>query len=257
MMFPLEAGPALEAVRSLIGIAVGVNALELVWLQRHFAGDGLLALEKPARRDALLLALAQLGAALLLALQAGGAARTAALAIVLAVPLLLRRCLPFGADGSEQMVRVVAGALLIESLAPGDALERACLWFIAVQSVCAYATAGLAKLAMPAWRDGKYLRQVLSSRTWSRTFAAAIVKEPAVARWLSRGVIAYESAAPLALLAGPAPALLFCLAGAAFHLANAAIMGLNLFVWSFAATYPAILFCAQDMARMLAASSAN
>ncbi|MEZ4299384.1 MAG: hypothetical protein R3B70_30820 [Polyangiaceae bacterium] len=31
--------------------------------------------------------------------------------------------------------------------------------------------------------------------------------------------------------------------GLMFHLANAALMGLNTFVWSFSATYPAILFC--------------
>ena len=32
--------------------------------------------------------------------------------------------------------------------------------------------------------------------------------------------------------------------GVAFHVMNAVVMGLNSFFWSFAATYPAVIFCA-------------
>lgn len=254
----IDAAVALRAVQTLFAAGLTISALELIWLQRHFGGRGLLALAAPSRFQIFGISLLQLGIAAVLATQMDGWLRTAALVLLQLLPFAMLRNLPFGSDGSEQMMRLGAGALLLQSFVPGDPqLRRACLWFIAVQSVCAYATAGYSKLLMPAWRDGRYLKLVLSGQTWSRPFAARLAAVPGFTRWLSFAVIGYECAAPLALLTGVPGAAVFCGAGLLFHAGNAVVMGLNLFVWSFAATYPAILFCAQDIWRIFTARSAS
>ena len=45
---------------------------------------------------------------------------------------------------------------------------------------------------------------------------------------------------PLLVLTGPRGCLVFIAAGLAFHIGIAFTMGLNLFLWSFAATYPCL-----------------
>jgi hypothetical protein len=73
---------------------------------------------------------------------------------------------------------------------------------------------------------------------------AFLRRHPALLPWLSRSVVAAECLFPLALVT-PLPVSLALLAGGlAFHLLAAVFMGLNTFLWSFAATYPAILYCA-------------
>jgi hypothetical protein len=77
--------------------------------------------------------------------------------------------------------------------------------------------------------------------------------EPQLRRRLATAwsVIAFESLFPLAILAGPKGALVFLGIGVMFHLANAAVMGLNNFVWAFTATYPAVHYCAERIQTLL------
>jgi hypothetical protein len=57
-------------------------------------------------------------------------------------------------------------------------------------------------------------------------------------------VVAAEVAFPLALPLGYPYGLVLLGWGVVFHAANALVMGINSFFWSFVATYPAILYCA-------------
>jgi hypothetical protein len=60
---------------------------------------------------------------------------------------------------------------------------------------------------------------------------------------LAWAVIFSECLFPLSL-AVPMPVALALLAGGvAFHVTSGVVMGLNTFIWSFLATYPAILWC--------------
>jgi hypothetical protein len=74
---------------------------------------------------------------------------------------------------------------------------------------------------------------------------------PPLAYALCWGTILFESAFVMAPIL-PQQALLVLLAVAAtFHVAVAIIMGLNGFVWSFVATYPAILYLNQVITKHL------
>jgi hypothetical protein len=90
-----------------------------------------------------------------------------------------------------------------------------------------------------AWRSSSAVQAPLARRPSQARAAAA---------W---SVIAFESLFRLAILAGPKGALVFLGIGVVFHLANAAVMGLNNFVWAFTATYPAVHYCAERMQTLL------
>jgi uncharacterized membrane protein (DUF485 family) len=67
----------------------------------------------------------------------------------------------------------------------------------------------------------------------------------ALARAATLAVLAWECAFPLVLVL-PAPFAYVMLAlGVLFHVTNAVVMGLNTFVWSFVATYPAVIWVVQ------------
>ena len=151
---------------------------------------------------------------------------------------------PFGLDGSDQMAAFIFATLFLEQVWPGPAVESTFLWVIALQSCLAYFTAGFAKLVSPTWRDGSAVFGIASTRMYGVPSAARWIKEHG---WFCVGiawsVILTECLFPLALVA-PFPLVVALLAGGgAFHVMSGFTMGLNTFVWSFFATYPAILWC--------------
>jgi hypothetical protein len=119
------------------------------------------------------------------------------------------------------------------------------LGFVAVQVLIEYAGSGYSKAtAWRTWVRGPSLLQVLASSNYGHPRAAAFVEShPVAGGVLASGVIALEIAAPVSLIL-PTPISESLLLGLlAFHLGAATLIGLNTFVWAFAATYPAILHC--------------
>lgn len=219
-----------------------VSRLRFPWL----AGGPLAALADRALRFPAVLWLYRvrlLAAAALLAVPVDGAWRgwAAGLVFVCSVGQSVRAI--YGLDGADQMTLSVFGPLTLAYALPTPAVIEACLGFIALQSCLSYLTAGWAKAVSPVWRSGAALPGIFSTRIYgNRALAEFLGARPALARWLSRGVILGELALPLALVT-PAPVAAGLLAaGLAFHGASALVMGLNTFLWSFAATYPAILY---------------
>ena len=88
------------------------------------------------------------------------------------------------------------------------------------------------------------LTRLIGAETMDQLAALFLRAHPRLSSCLTWGVIAFEGAFPLALLAGPA-CWGFLAAGLLFHLANAALVGFNRFPWAWAATYPAILYAAR------------
>ena len=147
----------------------------------------------------------------------------------------------YGQDGADQMAYIIYLALAVSSLAGATLVF---LWFIALQSCLAYCVAGIAKARSKGWRDGDYLIDVCYTHIYGHAgFADFLFCRRRLAKLLARTLIVWESSFPLVLLM-PAPVALGVLAGGVlFHLANAYLMGLNTFFWSFLTTYPAILYC--------------
>jgi hypothetical protein len=73
---------------------------------------------------------------------------------------------------------------------------------------------------------------------------------PTVSRFVCWSVIGFECSAPLLILAGTPGAVAIIACGLVFHASIAMLMGLNVFLWAFAATYPALLFPAHGVDRL-------
>lgn len=170
------------------------------------------------------------------------AAALAAVALGLAVRTLRS---PYGGEGSDQVLLIVVTALTLVAVAPSPMAMRIGLWFIAAQACLAYFTSGVFKVFSRVWWDGSALLGVMCTASFGHLVSASWLRtRPMVTRWLSRLLSVAEAGFPLVLLAPP-PLLPYLLAaGVGFHLVVAAVMGLNCFVWAFAATYPAIAFTA-------------
>jgi hypothetical protein len=167
------------------------------------------------------------------------------LAIILVTAFLINVRSPFGLDGSDQMTTHVYGALFIGLLVGGPGLVKFALWYIAAQSALSYFTSGTAKLVSPFWRHGDVSHRVFNTRTYGIEPVARVLKDRRhLARFLDWAAITAEMLFPLCLVCGFPIVFVFLAWGVLFHVANAAIMGLNSFFWAFVATYPALLYTA-------------
>lgn len=261
---------ALYAVESLAAVGVCISSLEHLVARRHLDDRGLLnwpvarlrsrwvthgvvfrALDPLLHYPAVLaiVGVQLLGALALLATAPASSARAPLCSAVALTSLLLLVRHPFGNDGADQMSLLVFAGASLARCASSDLVLEACLWFLALQACLSYLTAGAVKVVAPRWRDGSALAGVFRTATYGATWADRLLKRhPALAACGARGVIAIECAFPLALVLPPPARHLLLAGGLAFHLAAAGIMGLNTFLWAFAATYPAILHCSGRLA---------
>jgi hypothetical protein len=203
------------------------------------------------------LALVQLTAAGVLAVAATvhaevlvAPAGVAVLTILVARILLYVRD-EFGFDGSDQMVLVASTAIAAGLLLPDPQARAVALYYLAAQLLLGYAAAGSAKAVSPTWRAGRAIGEITSMIGYGTPRLGAFLKRhPATGRVLCWSVIVFECAAALLFLAGTPGAIAIIAGGVAFHVSIAAVMGLNNFVWSFASTYPALLYAAGHVDRL-------
>ena len=148
--------------------------------------------------------------------------------------------------GSDFMTLVVLTGLLISQLVQpftGTALAwKAGLWYIAIHSITSYFISGAIKLMQPEWRDGRILTHFLDGGIHGPLPVDSLFRHRRVAMVASWCFIVWECLFPLAL-AGPEWAALWCGVAAVFHLLVFRFFGLNRFVWAWAASFPAIVYC--------------
>ncbi len=255
----------------MAAVAVVVGSAELLTLRSEFASDGLLSAEITARfratnarsrlarrlgpalvRPPVVAAAVVVrllaGAALLAALAARARPSPWLLALILAATLVVHHAMVFGLNAADQMVLVVfAGATVAEAglALDRDALVLGGLGFVAAQAGLAYFVAGVAKRAGPAWRAGDAVRAIVDTTAFGLApVSDALHRSASAARAASFVVVAYEVAFPVVFLLPVEAAAAYLGVGLLLHLGIAAVMGLNLFLWAFAAAYPAILHVA-------------
>ncbi|MBB3222287.1 hypothetical protein [Pseudoduganella umbonata] len=163
---------------------------------------------------------------------------------VLFTLLILKARTSYGMDGSDHMNIVIFLAATLFYASPADSFARnACLFYVGLQSVSSYLVSGLAKLSGPEWRRGTALAGVFSTQIYGRKFAGHLFRAyPGAGMAVSWSVIAFQCLFVLVLGADQQVMSLLLFLGAAFHVANAFLMGLNSFVFSFVATYPAVIY---------------
>jgi hypothetical protein len=141
----------------------------------------------------------------------------------------------FGFEGADQMATIVLFALLVVSIFPSS--ERIIQVFVTTQLIFAYSIAGIAKLLSRQWRSGEAIVMVLSTHSFGIGRGRRLKNNRILSQVLCFLVIIFE----ISWLALPINIWIvtgFILAGLVFHIINSAAMGLNLFLWSFAAAYP-------------------
>ncbi|MFD8383907.1 alpha/beta fold hydrolase [Streptomyces sp. NPDC059679] len=168
----------------------------------------------------------------------------------------LQTRVPYGFDGSDHFAFLNYACAVLEKAFPHDERAReAVVTFLAAQACLSYFTSGAAKLVSPVWRDGSAIPRIFRTATYGDSLFYRTVRDrPWLAKAVAWSTIAGEMAFPLVLVA-PKPVARGILAtGTAFHLGNARFMGLNRFVWSFGATYPAVVHVSRTLGRGAAES---
>lgn len=247
---------ALDITVRLVGVGTGISAFEMLAGRHHFRAGGVFGargLSALHRHPRLLLLLDRYLVAIL-SVQASGS-----LALVLAGPftlvgrvavlislvslLAVRYRRYVGGDGAEQFGVLMLAATALATL-PVPSKERVTLAviFVAAELALAYLTSGVAKLISPVWRSGAALPLILNTSGHGHPWAAAFFRRHAAFAFAGAwAVIIFECVFP-ALALGPPWLVISTLAvGVSFHVSCAIFMGLNSFLWSFPASYPALI----------------
>ncbi|HEX6242873.1 MAG TPA: HTTM domain-containing protein, partial [Polyangiales bacterium] len=196
---------------------------------RAFAAAGGLTLVLGAQLVMALLVMAVGPSPLLLALALGQ----------LALVLRLRGPFNGGSDSLSLLSLICLG--VASSVVPGSLLYLLALGYLVAQLTLSYFVAGVAKLAQRSWREGAALARFAALPKYGvPARAQAWLAHSSGGRLASWSVLLFECSFPLALL-GPRVALAYLSVGALFHLLNAALFGLNRFLWAWVALYPLLL----------------
>ena len=258
LALPLSPELVFRWVLRLCGVSVAISTLELLARSALFGSSGCLswslgrefyAFETPRWLEPFLGASAirsvlfvRLAACCGLLLSVRPSMLAPCVLVLAASSLLLTFRMPVGRDGSDQMNDLILVPAGLAMLWDGEGAKSAALFFIAAQASLAYATAGFAKLVSPVWRSGQALPQILSTLSHGHSLAGKTLRSSRVLALLACwGIMLFETCFSLWLLMGPRGTLAVLAVGIAFHLGCAVLMGLNCFLWSFLAAYPAIL----------------
>ncbi len=168
---------------------------------------------------------------------------TALVCVTAGLQLLMMKRNHLANDGSDDMVTVVLVSTAVALVAVSKVAMVSWAVFLTGQLLLAYFVSGLSKAQSDSWWQGKAVTGVLGTRIFGHPrFAQILDRHPRGGSLVTRGTFFFEIMFPAFLLT-PKPVFLGALAAMlAFHLACAVIMGLNTFVWAFAACYPAALW---------------
>jgi hypothetical protein len=155
----------------------------------------------------------------------------------------------FGDDGSDQMTTIVLLTLCLCCWPGCSTLVKSCgLWFLALQLCLSYCAAGVAKALSGQWRSGGAVYRVFNTGAFGAPWAARMLQDRnSVNLALCWSVILMEVFYPACIVL-PAPwKWAFPIWGLSFHILCGIIMGLNSFIFTFLATYPALIYIASQV----------
>jgi hypothetical protein len=259
----IAAGPFLRAVIGINAAGGLVAALELLRAWRAFQDDGLLSwkVARLRRRRAVrpvlnlsahilawpgILALlsARVASALACIVYAWlGPVPALVLAVYVLIGCLLMLRTPLASDGAEHFMHITAAACLVTLISRGSLAGEIGLFFLSAQLSLAYATSSIVKIVHSEWRSGQFLAQILATETFGRRWIFEFLTSgPHRAKWAARVVIYGEFLCCLAPWSPPHIAWVLLGAAALFHVGVGVTMGLDVFVFAFAAAFPAAIY---------------
>jgi hypothetical protein len=196
------------------------------------------------RRGVALILAARLACGAIVAFPIESPVRIGFLAAIVLTGWLLKLRRWLSDDGSDQMGQIVAIGATIAAV--GQSLQDlsiagAGILLIAGQLIIAYFLGGAAKLISPEWRSGRAIIGIMGTESFGHDFAARITSASiGFSVLFCRLLILVELTFPIAVLCPPPILVGFLAVFALFHIATAMFMGLNTYVWSFGAAYPAV-----------------
>lgn len=269
--------PLLRMAAALCSVGAAISAAEALRHRALFRNDGLFAwrlhrmrnrrlLTSPLRplydrifgfRGVIVLLVCQLIlSAATLILTSVGIGRLGLSLFCGALSLLLIVLAIRGADGkngADHMAKMMFLAIFAGTLSTSPWVWRSTLYFITGQLIIAYSTSGWIRMRERGWWNGSLLIRVLRQEGYGNRFAWSLAKRaPSAAAVGSSIVLLFECLSLPALLLPPDALLVFLALGVCFHIANALIIGLNTFFWTFVSAYPAYWFTSQMLRESLA-----
>jgi hypothetical protein len=150
--------------------------------------------------------------------------------------------------GSDYMTVIVLTGLTIQASFPDNtAVALGSIFYITVHTVASYFIAGIFKLKSSNWRDGSAVKAFLASASFDPPQILGVLQ---CNTWLlffaAWSILLFECSFPLAVVI-PQTTFYYLFAGAAFHLLNSYLLGLNRFFMIWLATYPMVLWCATNL----------
>ena len=144
--------------------------------------------------------------------------------------------------GSDRMGMLILFCLTLANVLPQPVWAQTAFAYLAVQVTLSYFISGWVKIRNPDWRAGRALCDVFAFSAYPVSEGLRRLADFRGLLWgLSWAVIGFELLFPLAVLHPKALYLALAL-GAAFHLSNALLFGLNRFFWTWIAAYPALIW---------------
>jgi hypothetical protein len=164
----------------------------------------------------------------------------------------------YGLEASDQMLMIVCISLVLGSLIESDTGEELALYFIAAQAILSYFVAGISKLFGSLWRSGEAVRLIVNTQSFGHPYFAGVLnRQPALGRVAALAVLVIECSFPLVLILPPSVTYMYIVLVFVFHLLNCVVLGLNVFLWAYLATFPAILLSAHDFRLLVGVTSVN
>ncbi|WP_249999605.1 alpha/beta fold hydrolase [Actinoplanes sp. M2I2] len=149
----------------------------------------------------------------------------------------------YGTDGSDQASFLVQATAALARSSRQPRVTDAALWFLGLQSTLNYTASGWVKMVSPTWRSGRALPGVMRTVTYGHQGAwRATERFPRSSTVVGHAVLALECLFPIVFAGRGRLAPLLVGSAAAFHAANAGLMGLGRFVGAFCAMQPAVLY---------------
>ena len=172
----------------------------------------------------------------------------AAFAAAVTQYLIMRRDL-FSVEGADQMTLIVLLACGLGELAGGAGAGTgavAAAAFLAATTALAYFVAAMYKAAARPWVSGAALVTIVATTSYGHPLLRGpVLRHRRLGTAASVAVLLWESAFAVSVVAPRVVLYALLVMGIGFHLGCALVMGLNRFVWAFAATYPAVIYVHQ------------
>ena len=145
---------------------------------------------------------------------------------------------------ADRISMTIVFSIIIGLLVNFNDVMRLSICFVGTQGIFFYFINGCLKFGENGWRNGTYLKGILSTKQYSinLTTKLSLINTNYFFSFLSKFIIGWQMLFIFCPIMPIYFLLFFLIIGICFHLGISIFMGLNTFIFPFLATYPAILF---------------